>query len=172
MSVIARGRACVRTEQYRHSEVMRSVGRSHIKRCERAAAAQAMYDPCYYLVADPSRLRASPNAPSIASHGPILAAFGSGDDGNGLGCGGRRTSQGVECTDTRGQTLREDRGAGTPVAYRGANGPSLLTKQAHSTSQYPQCSHYQGGRGWWRSWFSGGEGKRGGTLGGNIIILN
>lgn len=43
-SVIARGRACVRTEQYRHSEVMRSVGRSHIQRCVRAAAAQAMYD--------------------------------------------------------------------------------------------------------------------------------
>lgn len=43
-SVIARGRACVRTEQYRHSEVMKSVGRSHIQRCVRAAAAQAMYD--------------------------------------------------------------------------------------------------------------------------------
>lgn len=42
VSVIARGRACVRTEQYRHSEVMRSVGRSHIQRCERAAVAQAM----------------------------------------------------------------------------------------------------------------------------------
>ncbi|CAH2244484.1 jg17960 [Pararge aegeria aegeria] len=53
VSVIARDRACVRTEQYRHSEVMRSVGRSHIKRCERAAAAQAMYDPCYYLVVEP-----------------------------------------------------------------------------------------------------------------------
>lgn len=49
VSVIARGRACVRTVQYRHSEVMRSFGRSHIQRCVRAAAAQAMYDPCYYV---------------------------------------------------------------------------------------------------------------------------
>ncbi|CAB3251425.1 unnamed protein product [Arctia plantaginis] len=49
VSVIARGRACVRTVQYRHSEVMKSVGRSHIQRCVRAAAAQAMYDPCYYV---------------------------------------------------------------------------------------------------------------------------
>lgn len=49
VSVIALGRACVRTVQYRHSEVMRSVGRSHIQRCVRAAAAQAMYDPCYYV---------------------------------------------------------------------------------------------------------------------------
>lgn len=49
VSVIARGRACFGTEQYRHSEVMRSFGRSHIQRCVRAAAAQAMYDPCYYV---------------------------------------------------------------------------------------------------------------------------
>ncbi|CAH2039715.1 unnamed protein product, partial [Iphiclides podalirius] len=49
VSVIARGRACFRTEQNRHSDVMESIGRSHIQRCVRAADAQAMYDPCYYV---------------------------------------------------------------------------------------------------------------------------
>ncbi|CAG5025542.1 unnamed protein product [Parnassius apollo] len=53
VSVIARGRACVGTEQNRHSEVMKSVGRSHIQRCVRAAVAQAMYDPCYYWPQNP-----------------------------------------------------------------------------------------------------------------------
>lgn len=63
------------------------------------------------------------------------------------GTGGRRTSQGIAYTDTaRESTLSgwtRGRGHKRAVAYRGANGPSLLTKQAqHSTNQYyPQCLH-------------------------------
>lgn len=68
MSVIARHRACVRTVQNRHSEVMKSVGRSHIQRCVRAAVAQAMYDPCYYVVtglhSDPLTAQNESNAKS------------------------------------------------------------------------------------------------------------
>lgn len=61
VSVIALGRACVRTVQYRHSEVMRSFGRSHIQRCVRAAAAQAMYDPCYYVALNSPPILGSPS---------------------------------------------------------------------------------------------------------------
>ncbi|CAG9561125.1 unnamed protein product [Danaus chrysippus] len=96
VSVIARDRACVRTEQYRHSEVMRSFGHSHIQRCVQA-----------------------------------MAVVGDGQQNR----NGKRSAVGRHkgsCTPTpRGQTLREARaGAGTGVAYRVANGPSLLTKQA------------------------------------------
>lgn len=119
-SVIARGRACVRTEQYRHSEVMRSVGRSHIQRCVRVAAAQAMYDHattaprvrCAAALARPMR-RSTP-----ARRRPT------------------RTSQGISsptpCMTPVGRMRRH--GHQSTVAYRGANGPLLLTKQAqHST---------------------------------------
>lgn len=157
VSVIARGRACVRTVQYRHSEVMKSFGRSHIQRCVRAAAAQAMYDPCYYeppiSTLTPDRRRPSARAlPRLAGQMQLrqderTRSVTAWRQDRNVGTGGRRTSQGIAYTDTAHEQslLGSTRGRGhkRAVAYRGANGPSLLTKQAqHSTDQYyPQCSH-------------------------------
>lgn len=77
------------------SEVMRSVGRSHIQRCVRAAAAQAMYDPCYY----------GPGASGAPR--PVSAPAA----GRGAAAGGRptRTSQGNALTDA----AHHSRGAAT-----------------------------------------------------------
>lgn len=107
VSVIARDRACVRTEQYRHSEVMRSFGHSHIQRCVRAAVAQAMYDPCYYFVTAPI-----PFLNHDRSLPWLNAPMNQHERGSNHSCGqrrsieseletfGRRTSQGIMYTDT------------------------------------------------------------------------
>lgn len=97
----------------------------------------------------------SPNAPSIASRGRCRRRRDGSSRRSGLAPS--ETDWGAEAVGrhkgSRAPTPRadkpcgEDRAARAPLAYRGANGPSLLTKQAHSTCQYPQCSQDRGGRG-------------------------
>lgn len=112
VSVIARGRACVRTVQYRHSEVMRSIGRSHIQRCVRAAAAQAMYDPCYYVARGSIPIPIGSRSASALRHACETGHPLRRPKNRNRGAGGRRTSQGNAYTDAA-RTLRASAGAGT-----------------------------------------------------------